>query len=499
MIPLDRSTLLAALDPSWASSADASARILDVSTDTRDLTPCSAFFAIDGEHHAGVEFVDEAARSGAVLIIADDGSDVRQRLFDLRARHRDLAVATVPRVRAALGAAASLVRAELTADVIAITGSCGKTSTKEILGVLGAVRGSTVVSPASFNNDIGVPRTIFLGERTTDLMVLEVGTNARGEIRTLAEIAQPRVAVVTNVGRSHLAGLGSVEGVAREKGDLIAALEPHSNSACVLNRDCAMTPKLLRRVPARARVITVSATGDERADLFAVEVGDEARARAGSNDRGGVGTRFRLGGPLAVAGEWTLPLPGRHALSNLLAALGAFSALRPLDARDLAQLDRLAPAAHRLETHAAGGVTIIDDAYNANPESMAAALDVLTRAPGRRRIAVLGPMAELGPESIELHSALGRELGECAGRGVLDAVLLVGDVPEIDAVRDGVADAIPVVVATAWRDALDELQGSGPLSLAPGDVALVKASRASALERVVAPVLEGLLSMEVAR
>ena len=496
MNALDRSELLAAVDPCWASGGEAPARVRDVSVDTRDLTAGSAFFAIDGERHAGVDFIDDAARAGALLIVAKDSPEARQRLFDLRAHHEGVAVATVRNARTALGCAAQLVRARLTADVIAVTGSCGKTSTKEMLRVLGAARGATVVSPASFNNDIGVPRTIFLADETTELMALEIGTNARGEIRTLAEIARPRVAVVTNVGRSHLSGLGSVEGVAREKGDLIAALEPNSGSACVLNRDCPMTPKLLRRVPSNVRTITVSASGDDRADLFATTA--ETGGPTGACDRIRVGTRFQLGGPLAIPGEWTIPLPGHHALSNLLAALGALSALGPLDEHDLARLDRLVPAAHRLETHAAGGVTLIDDAYNANPESIAAALDVLDGAPGKRRIAVLGAMAELGSESIELHRALGRELSDRAKNAAVDAVLLVGDNPEIDAVERGVAGALPVARAMTHRDAVDVLQSSESLALAPGDVVLVKASRASALERVVAPILEGLQSMEVA-
>lgn len=487
MNPLDRSTLLDALVPTWVSGADAPARVSEVSTDSRDVVRGAAFFGIDGENHAGLAFASDAARLGAVLVVAGDSPRARRCLLDVAERHAGLAVATVPLIRQALGRAASLVRGRLTADVIGVTGSCGKTSTKEILGVLGASRGSIVVSPASFNNDIGVPRTVFLADATTDLMVLEIGTNARGEIGTLAAIARPRVAVVTNVGRSHLSGLGSVEGVAREKGDLVASLEPVADSACVLNRDCPMTPKLLRRVPANVRTITVSAAGDERAHLYARDVSS-----------GVAGTRFRLGGPLAIEGEWTLPLAGRHALANLLAALGALAALAPLEERDLARLGDLGPVAHRLETHAARGVTLIDDAYNANPESTEAALDVLATTAGDRRIAVLGKMAELGAESIELHRQLGRALAARAGRGVLDAVLLVGEAAELDAVESGLAGAAPVARAAAHEEAVAALQGDGPLALTSGDVVLVKASRATALERVVAPVLEGLQSMGVA-
>lgn len=506
MIELTLADVLRATDACWSFGCTADVPLSDVSTDTRTLRPGSLFLGIPGPRFDGAEFAGAAIRAGATCVLAADGPGVRDRLEALSREH-GVAVATCTSATVALGTIGSLVRDRLDARVIAVTGSCGKTSTKETLDTLLSASRSTVVSPASFNNEIGVPRTLLLADERTEILVLEVGTNAPGEIATLAAIARPDVTVITNIGRAHLAGLGSLEGVAREKGALIDVLDPAraKRPAVVLNRDCKQTPLLLDRVREGVRVFTTSAAGDPSASLFARDV---TLVRNG--------TEFVIDGPALPAHLrgmlLSVPLLGEQAAANVLSALAAVLASgADIDAA-LAAVGALAPAPHRLEPHSAGGVLVIDDAYNANPDSMATAIGVLARielpcasidanagAAEARRVLAVGEMAELGVATLQLH----REAGERARKLGIDLVIVVGDRsprtplsaflegargPDLDGARGpGVLTLHADTIEQAAALLLD-----GPQRLVSGDALLVKASRAVGLERLAAHIVESL-------
>lgn len=492
MIALRVSEAMAAVQGTWSCVPDPSARIRSISTDTRHMDRGSLFVGIVGDQFDGADFAAEAVRQGAVAVIVEDTPGAREQLVRLEAATKT-SVAVVPDVRAALADLARFVRGRLEAEVIGITGSCGKTSTKAILAELLAAEHDVISSPASFNNDIGVPRTIFLADERTEALVVEIGTNGPGEIAHLSAIARPRVALVTNVGRSHLEGLGSVEGVAREKGELVASLHGVVDGLAVLNLDCPQTPHLLRRVPGTARVVTVSAAGDPRASLYATDV------RMGPD-----GMRFRFGGELSecpgMEGEIFVSLLGQHAVANVVMGVATMRALNVPVEGSIGRLSALRPEAHRMAPHEVGGVHIIDDTYNANPESVASAVltlaHVVPEGGAGRRVLVLGPMGELGEQTVELH----RAAGEAAFlAGVTEFVLVPGagsGLGERDVRLEGFARGaeqasaksdgarVKVHFAASVEKATDLLMGSAR-PLMSGDVILCKASRAVRLERLV--------------
>ncbi len=497
MITLRVQEAIDAVPAAWVSVPNPSGRIRSISTDTRHIERGSLFVGIVGDQFNGAHFAAEAVRQGAIAVIVQDSPEAREELARLEAAKK-AAVAVVPDSRAALAELAKFVRGRLDAQVIAVTGSCGKTSTKAILAELLAAEHPVISSPASFNNDIGVPRTIFLADERTEALVVEIGTNGPGEIASLAAIARPHVALVTNVGRSHLEGLGSIEGVAREKGELIASLEGVKGGIAVVNLDCPRTPHLLRRVPKTTKAWTVSAEGDTRAALYATDV------RMGPD-----GMRFRFGGELAtdpaMGGEIFVSLLGRHAVANALMGVATLRALEVPLGSCIDRLAALRPEPHRMAPRETAGVHVIDDTYNANPESLASAVEVLanlTNPSGAgRRVLVLGPMGELGPETLELH----RAAGDSARRaGVTDFVLVggpgmasSGKDPRLQAFAEG-AVAVDVAAGSTAPDGKTAdvhfaptfegaatLLTSGARPLLQGDVVLCKASRAAKLERLV--------------
>jgi len=490
VIPLPTAKLFTEAGVRWQRLPDGAAqrRVEAVSTDTREISAGALFVGLRGASFDGADFAADAVARGARAVLAEDGRRTRLAL-DLLATREGVAVGTVEDGRAALAAMARLVRSRVTAPVVAITGSVGKTTTKEALRTIARPAFPRVVaSRASFNNDVGVPLSIFEAEASTGLLVLEVGTNAPGEIAGLAGIARPNVAVITRIGRSHLEGLGSLEGVAREKRALFESVAGAPGAACVLGFDTPLRELVLEAVPAGADLVTVSAAGDARASLRAVDV------RA---DGAGAGTRFVLRGERAGdldGAALRVPLLGAHAVENALVALGAVVAAGGAIERAAEGLEALQPAHRRLQPHVEGGVTVIDDAYNANPESFRAALAVLASRPARR-VLVAGRMAELGPVAEEMHRALGESVQDAR----LDAVVLVdesGDDAAIDALAGGIGGAVPTArVASAAGAAAALGPGSellGETGLRAGDTVLVKASRSARLERVVDALCEGL-------
>jgi UDP-N-acetylmuramoyl-tripeptide--D-alanyl-D-alanine ligase len=372
---------------------DPGRRVCGVSTDTRSIKRDQIFFALAGPNHDGNRYAEAAVACGAAgLLLREDAS----------APEGDVAVALVPDPRRALADLARWYRGRLHAEVIGITGSCGKTTTKDMLAELLRGHRRTVASPASFNNDIGVPHSLLLASDDTEALVLEIGTNAPGEIASLCAIARPTAGVLTGIGASHLAGLGSIEGVAEEKAALIDAVP--ADGFVVLNAGCRFTPRIAER--ASARVITFGLDG--AGDLTATDLSFHPW-----------GTAFLLNGRTEVR----LPLLGQHMVQNLLAALAACQG-HGLALEDvLPAVPRLVDGAGRLQRREVGGLLVLDDTYNANPESVRASVRVLAALRGHaQRVFVLGDMQELGERSAELHTAVGEDV---AAAGI-DRLVTVG-------------------------------------------------------------------------
>ncbi len=422
-----------------------------VSTDTRTLRAGQCFVALVGDRLDGHRFLDRAAEGGASVLVVSDANAAKG-LADYAG-----AVVVVPDTLAALGRLARWYRGRLGGTVIGVTGSCGKTTVKGMTGrvLSGRLRGRW--AERSFNNAIGVPLTLLASEPEDDYLVVELGTSGPGEMRHLAGIARPDVAVVTCVGPTHLAGLVSVEGVAREKEDLVRALSP--DGVAVLNHDDLRVVAMAGATQAAVRTY-----GLEGGDVTATEVVAE-----------GDGMRCTLDSGVPIH----LPVPGRH---NVLNALAAVAVARLLGVPDEEAAERLAgyrpPEGRLLRQRLPGGPTILDDCYNANPLAVAAALAVLCSGPaGGRRVLILGDMMELGDRSAELH----QELGTAVARAGVNLLVTVGT--ETLATARG-AEAVGDLATAHYADseaAARELPGL----LAPGDVVLVKGSRAMRMERVV--------------
>jgi UDP-N-acetylmuramoyl-tripeptide--D-alanyl-D-alanine ligase len=435
-----------------------------VTVDSRTVAPGDLFVAVPGERVDGHDFLAAAAAAGAVAALTTRPDDA-------------LPCVVVDEPVEALGRLAAAVHSRLAADgsgagglvTVGITGSSGKTSTKDLLGQVLATAGATVSPPGSYNNEIGLPLTVLDADAGTRFLVLEMGSRGRGHIARLCRVARPDVGVVLNVGSAHLGEFGSADGIAVAKGELVEAL-PEGGTA-VLNADDARVIGMAPRT--RARVVTTGRVAD--ADVRAEDVVLDETGRAG----------FTLvtGGARAAV---RLQVVGEHQVANALSAAGAALAAGMAPDAVAAALSAAVPRSRwRMEvTRRDDGVTVVNDAYNANPESMRAALAALAGLPARRRVAVLGGMAELGPGAAEEHERLGRD---AVAAGV-DLVVAVG----ADAV--GIADgalaagarehegAVRVPDRAAARDLLTEV-------LVPGDVVLVKASRSYGLEVLAADLL----------
>jgi UDP-N-acetylmuramoyl-tripeptide--D-alanyl-D-alanine ligase len=430
-----------------------------VTLDSRTVAAGDLFVAVAGERVDGHAFLPAAAAAGAVAAITTR-SDAA------------LPCVVVDDPVAALGRLAAGVHARLVAgglQTLAITGSSGKTSTKDLLGQVLAAAGPTVSPPGSYNNDIGLPLTVLSADERTRFLVLEMGSRGPGHIARLCRVARPRVGVVLNVGSAHLGEFGSPEGIAAAKGELVEAL-PEDGTA-VLNADDPRVLAMSART--RARVLTTGRGADAAVRAVDVSLDDAARAR------------FTLVAATEVH-PVALQVVGEHQVANALSAAGAALAAGMAPAAVAAALSAAGPRSRwRMEvSRRDDGVTVVNDAYNANPESMRAALAALAGLSGTRRIAVLGAMGELGPDGAAEHERLGRD---AAAAGV-DLVVAVG--PDAVGIADGAAaagrrageESVHVLDRAAARELLSEV-------LRPGDVVLVKASRSYGLELLAADLL----------
>jgi len=431
--------------------------LVGVCTDTRSIGREELFVALRGPNFDGNRFAAAALEAGAgAVLLAEDQAALARELPG------DAPVAVHEDPRRALADLASWYRSTLDVPVVGITGSCGKTTTKNIVRDLFSQLMSVVASPSSFNNDIGVPLTLLLADTDTRMFAIEMGTNHSGEIAALCRIARPTAGIITNVAAAHLEGLGSLQGVAREKGDLAAALP--REGFLVLNADCRFTPELRARTAARTITFSVQGEGDERGDLDARDLYFHSG-----------GTTFRLG-----PHEITSPLLGTHNVQNLLAALCLCSGLEiPLE-DVLPGIATLRGGRQRMERVELDGVLVLDDSYNSNPDALRAAVRVLAGMHGHeRRVLVLGDMLELGDLAAEMHHALGLE----AARAGIDGIVLIGELSRAAAAGalEGGLPASGVRHFETTEDAMEAIDGI----VRSGDVALVKGSRRMRLERIV--------------
>ncbi|PPI82635.1 UDP-N-acetylmuramoyl-tripeptide--D-alanyl-D-alanine ligase [Marinobacter maroccanus] len=440
------------LGAEYTSGDLASVSFSGVSTDTRTLERGQLFVALRGENFDGHRFLQQALDKGAVGLVVDT--------FDSSV---DLPQLVVGDTLDALARLAAGNREESKAGILAITGSSGKTTVKEMCAAILSQMGKTLSTKGNLNNHIGVPLTLFGLSPEHQYGVIELGASGLGEIAHTVALAKPRVAILTNAGEAHLEGFGSYENIVLAKGEIIDGVA--ADGLMVLNRDDPAFEQWRIRAGAR-RVVGVSRLGAE-ADYHAV-IEDQ-----------GAGTRtIQVSGPDGWQCRVTLGLEGDHNITNMLLAIAA---TRELGASDQAIADGLAsvaPVKGRLQIlKLSPALTLIDDSYNANPSSMKAALGVLAGRQGQK-IAVLGAMAELGAEARVLHG----EVGECAREQGIDRLITVG--PGCEGYADGFGASTEL--GLSHEQAVESAVGekNTPLTV------LVKGSRSSAMERVVEGIKE---------
>ncbi len=435
----------------WSGSPTASFQ--RVNTDSRQTQAGDLFLALTGEQFDGHAFVAEVAKKGAVAVVVERGRKLEPQ--------PGCAVIEVPNVRKAFGQLAAAYRRQFSLPVIAVGGSNGKTTTKELIASVLRQKIATLWSEASFNNDIGVPATLLRLESAHRAAVLEVGTNHPGELAPLVKMIAPQFGVITNIGREHLEFFGDLAGVAQEEG-VLADLLP-ADGTLFVNGDNEWSDQIGKRT--KAKVIRVG-----------LGTGNDWQAHGLELEKSGM--KFQVTAPKpAFSGAYQISLLGRHQVQNALFALavGAELGLNPAElARGLAECQA---AKMRLQVWDWSGVNVLDDAYNANTDSMLAALQVLQELPCKgRRVAVLGDMAELGVHSASAHAEVGRRVAEL-GIGQLIAVGKMAGVMGQAARDAGLNRVIELVDAEAAVTTLK-------LFLKAGDTVLLKASRSSRLERI---------------
>jgi UDP-N-acetylmuramoyl-tripeptide--D-alanyl-D-alanine ligase len=441
--------------------------------DSREAGPGSLFAAFVGERVDGHDYAEAVVEAGAVAVLAS--------------RPVGVPAIVVADVQAALGALARHVVGRLGATLVALTGSAGKTSTKDLIAQVLRRKAPTVFTPGSLNNEIGLPLTALTATEETKFLVLEMGARGIGHIRYLTGLTPPKIGLVLNVGSAHIGEFGGREQIAQAKGELVEALpSAEEGGAAILNADDPYVRAMASRTKAKVILFGESGEADVRAEN--VRLTDSGQPS------------FRLHTP-SGASDVTMRLYGEHHVSNALAAAAVAHELG-MSADEIARALSEAGSLSRWRmevTERADGVTVVNDAYNANPESMKAALRALaamgeaSRAKGGRTWAVLGKMAELGDEALAEHDAVGRlavrlNVSKLVAVGGREAAWL-----QLGAYNEGSWGEESVHVSDA-QAAVDLLRSE----LRPGDVVLVKASRSVGLESVAQALLETGAEGEVA-
>lgn len=441
--------------------------ITGVSTDSRTLNACDLFFALKGENFDGHEFVRQAFAKGALAAVVNAAAVV-----DFPAGHAVLVVEDTTR---ALGELAHMVRRRFDIPVLAIAGSNGKTTTKDMIAQILGRRYTVLSTEGNLNNYIGVPLTIFRLEREHNIAVVEIGTNHPGEISYLCSILEPTHGIITNVGKEHLEFFKSIEGVANEEGELFAALRKRKYTFAFVNADDPLIVAQASRLRNRLAYGFTHKHAVVRGSIVSFNELGCAELRIKSGQRKA---------PFTIQ----LNVPGEPSAMNALAAAAVGLVFNVPQTRIRAVLEEFRPASKRMEVLSIKGVTIFNDTYNANPDSTLAALKTLARArvPGKR-IAVLADMLELGDGAEEEHARIGKEATQLG----LHYLLTYGKLAKHIHNAAGIQVALHYDQKNILAEYLAEL-------VSRGDAVLVKGSRGMKMEDVVT-FLEQRLGSEVVR
>jgi UDP-N-acetylmuramoyl-tripeptide--D-alanyl-D-alanine ligase len=434
--------------------------ITGLSIDSRTVQPGEAYFAIKGDVHDGHAFVEAALKAGAALAVVETAQ--RDKFAN------DAPLLVVDDVLAGLVELAHAARARLTGQVIAVTGSVGKTSTKEALLHVLHAQGETHASTASFNNHWGVPLSLARCPADAKFAIAEIGMNHAGEIRELVKMVRPHVAVITTVEPVHLEFFAGIEAIADAKAEIFEGLEP--DGAVVLNRDNAQFARLQARAKKLGIARIVSFGSDKKSEARLLDLSLHATCSAVHAKILGQEVTYKLG------------MPGRHMAMNSLAVLAA-SALVGADlARAALSLSQIEPVAgrgvRRTLQVASGEAILIDESYNANPASMAAAINVLGQAPvgpHGRRIAMLGDMLELGPTGAALHGGL----IEAIRANQIDLVYCCGPLMR------NLWDALSTGKRGGYAESAAALEVQAVAAIRAGDAIMVKGSLGSKMKTIV--------------
>ncbi len=430
-----------------------------ITTDTRKIEKGDLFIALRGENFDGAEFAADALQKGAsaVLVGAPLSKSVEKALKNAKG-----AVLTVSDTLAAYQAIAHAWRMKFGVPVVAITGSNGKTTTKDLTAAVLSARGTVCRTAANYNNEVGLPLTL-LGMTSGDVAaVVEIGMRGLGQIAALAPVAAPSIGIVTNVCEVHMELLGSIENIAKAKAELVQAIP--AGGTVILNADDARVAAMCSLAVDGVRVLTygIGADADVRAEALRLTSDGSQFMVTWNNERH----------------DYSIPLAGRHNVSNALAALAAGFALGYTPQEMQTGLQRLAVTKMRYEVHEVGAWTFINDAYNASPSSMAAALETTTNLYEGRKIAVLGDMLELGDAAEEAHRRIGRRVAE------LGFAALVTYGPQSRWIHTAAeAAGCPVCRHAETHEAAAEHLRS---LLRDGDTVLFKGSRGMKMEAVIA-------------
>ncbi|MEO1621352.1 MAG: UDP-N-acetylmuramoyl-tripeptide--D-alanyl-D-alanine ligase [Cyanobacteria bacterium J06632_3] len=423
---------------------DEDANISGVTTDTRTVQSGELFVALEGETFDGHNFVVQAIEKGAIAAVVRQGRLRSDTAFPL------IEVADTLAAYQALG---RWWRQQCAIPVVAITGSVGKTTTKELVSGALSLFGNVLKTQANYNNEIGVPKTLLGLTTDHDYAVVEMGMRGLEEIALLTQIAEPTVAMITNVGTAHIGRLGSREAIAQAKCELLRELP--KDGVAVLNHDDERLISTAKKYWSGSQITY----GLKGGDVHGAVVGDTLQI----DDV-----------------EIPLPLPGRHNALNLLSAIATLKALN-LDWRKLVDGFSVSLPAGRSKFHQLpNDIVLLDETYNAGAEAMIAAIQLLADQPGKRRIAVLGTMKELGHQSVALH----RQIGEAIAQKGIDQLLTLADPDEAMAMAEG-AGTVP----TQQFDSHDALAQHLKAEMLEGDRILFKASRSVEMDKVVVQLL----------
>ncbi|MBD1998407.1 UDP-N-acetylmuramoyl-tripeptide--D-alanyl-D-alanine ligase [Leptolyngbya sp. FACHB-541] len=418
---------------------------MGITTDSRHVGAGELFLALRGEQFDGHTFVEAALQQGAIAAVVD-----RQSVTSGLGTDTEIPLLVAEDTLAAYQAIARWWREQFTISVIAVTGSVGKTTTKELIAAVLATQGRVLKTQANYNNEIGVPKTLLQLGQDHDYAVIEMGMRGSGEIALLTQIARPDIAVITNVGTAHIERLGSEQAIANAKCELLA--EMPSTGIAILNHDNIRLLETAAQVWQGKTVTFGLEGGDVQGQLLdsqALQIGDVT---------------------------FPLPLPGRHNALNYLAALAVAQVLQVSWSPLIQGLTLELPKGRAQRYNLPNDVVILDETYNAGVESMTAALHLLAQTPGQRHIAVLGTMKELGDRSVDLHHQVGTVVHQLH----LDHLLILAEEAESEAMAAG-AKTVPVEKFLSHAALLERLKSF----VKPGDRLLFKASRAVGLDQVV--------------